>query len=176
MAPIDVRIEVYGDDVTAEQLVATGERAVMMEPLWAEISERLEEIEREQFATDGGRGGRRWPELAMNTMWRKFREHERLDILRATDDMYESLTEGGPQAVRFMTPDSFEFGSTTEQFGLQQGWTPQANFPERLPVDLTIGDELMFSRMMLEYIVGGTDSLGRPFRRNPSTGRFMSLS
>jgi hypothetical protein len=144
-----------------------------MEPLWAEIVKRLEGIEAEQFRTSGGRSGHRWPELEQSTLWRKFREGQNLNILRATDEMYESLVGESDHSVRFMTGDSLEFGSTSEQFGIQQDWHPGNNFPERLPIDLTLSDETLFSRMMLAYIVGEVDSRGQLHFRDPSSGRFL---
>jgi hypothetical protein len=173
MTPIATHIEVYGDKLVEENLISVGERAVSMEPLWAEIVKRLETIEKEQFETSGGRSGHRWPELEQSTLWRKFRQGQNLAILRASDEMYQSLVGDTESSVRFMSADSLEFGSTTEQFGIQQDWRPGNTFPERLSIDLTVSDEVMFSRMMLAYIVGEIDSRGQLHFRDPSSGRFI---
>lgn len=160
-------VEVYGDELVATELLSIGDRAVNLSPLWPEIFRRLERIEHEQFSTEGARSGEAWPELARTTLLRKFRKGQSLDIMRATEALYLSLTGDTTASVRTSGDDWALFGSTLTQFNVQQDRNPSSSFPERLPINITEADSLEVAEIMLGYIMGTRDRVGRS--RKPRT-------
>lgn len=168
MAYAEVRV------LGAEPLIVTFEetarRAMDVSPLGAEIFARFEEITREQFASVGGRAGNVWEPLSYDWLRRKWQAGQRLEILHATDEMFDSLTKTTDESVRVATNDSFEFGSTSEQFNYQQDPDEASvNHPIRRPIDLTARDGEMFAELISAYVVGEVNRAG--MRTTPS-GRF----
>lgn len=167
-------IQVYGDEVVATELEAIGDRAKSLQPLWPWIFQKLEQIEEEQFATEGSRGGSTWEPLSRETLLRKFRTGQSLDILRATEALYDSLTGGAStHAVRTSGDDWAVFGSTLPQMNFQQDRPVGADYPERLPIDLTEQDRIEISQLMLEYIMGVRGRTGRVLPPRGAGGRFV---
>jgi len=167
-------IEVYGDEIVAQEMFSTADRAKDMKPFWPAVQDRLHDIEREQFDSMGSRSGNPWPPLAQSTLWQKFREGENLAMMRATDELYNSLTGLTSHSVRGMGDDYFIFGSTANAMGPQQDHPAGANYPERLPIDLSQQDELEFAEMMLNYIIGTIDRRGRLLPQRGTGGRFTA--
>lgn len=166
-----VSIRVYGDDLVARELDLTGARGESMIGIWPVIEETFEEIEREQFASDGSRGPNGpWPELTQDWMWHKFRTGQSLAILRASEDMEAALTGPSPDSIRATTDDTFEFGADLDQFRIQQDWSSANNFPARYPVDLQEQDELRFAEAILGWVAGTVNTAGQ--RVHPRTRRF----
>lgn len=165
-----VTVEVYGDEIVARELEATAMRALSMEPLWTAIGRRMEEAVAAHFASEGSRSGEPWEPLSNEYMWRKWQQGESLDIMRASEALYNSLTGPGGHSVRAGSADTFVFGSTLPQFAFHQDRPADAPYPERLPVDFTNADELELADMMLSYIVGSLDRFGRQLPRRYPAG------
>lgn len=167
-------IEVYGDKLAEAELIGIGDRAADLRPLWPAVLEMMEEIEKEQFDTQGSRSGSPWPELSRETLLRKFRSGQNMMIMRATDALYDSLTGKTSHSVRTFGSDWAVFGSTLPQMAYHQDRNPSANYPERLPVDLTQQDSLEFAEIMLGYIVGTHGKHGIRLPERGAGGRFVS--
>lgn len=169
-----VTMTAYGEELVAQELFAVGDRGVDMTPLWPAVIARLEEIEREQFASEGARAGNRWEPNAQATQWRKFQAGESLELMKATEALYDALTtSSGPGAVRLPTPYSLEFGaSDLVQFRVHQGNDGAQTYPVRTPIDLTSHDVLDFAMVMAEYVVGTRNAVGAPI--NPASKKFST--
>lgn len=167
-------IEVYGDELVAQELIATGDRAADLTPLWPTVLSRLEEIEREQFDTQGARSGSPWPELSRATLLRKFRKGQNLAIMRASNDLYNSLVGQTSHSVRTFGPDWAVFGSTLPEMAFHQDRSPTADYPERLPVDLNQQDALEIADLMLGYVMGTHSRTGVRLPSRGAGGRFVS--
>lgn len=168
-----VQILVYGDEVVARELDLIGARGESMLGIWPAIQERMEEIEREQFASDGARGpSGPWPDYEQPSTWQwyKFQAGLSLELMRATHATEEALTSETPDSVRLMTDDTFAFGADLDQFRIQQDWSPDNDFPERRPIDFTPRDELAFAETIMGWVTGSVNAAGQ--RINPATGHF----
>lgn len=166
----EVVIQVRGMEVVVEYLEASAVKAGNMHPIWPSIIRRMEQIESEQFATEGARSGNPWAPLSENYMWGKFKAGLSLDIMRATEALEEALTGPGEGATRYETDDTLVFGADLPQFAYHQDRPSDAPYPERLPIDLTARDALQFSEMILGYVAGTVNRAG--LRITPGTGRF----
>lgn len=167
-------VEVYGDEIVATELFDIGDRAGDLTPLWPEIFRRLEVIEKEQFATEGARSGDHWHEQARTTLLRKFRKGQSLELMKATEALYLSLTGETIASVRTSGTDWAMFGSTLTQFNVQQDRNPSSNFPERLPINLTEVDAFEMAEIMLGYIMGTHGKHGIRLPARGAGGRFVA--
>lgn len=165
-----IEVEIYGDKILEEELTGAGLRAEDPLPVWGFIQEKLELIEREQFDTEGGRGGSfgRWAQLDHTYQAWKFTHGLSIETMKATEALYESLTGVTADSVRFATASSFEFGSTLKQFGIHQDPPDDANFRIRYPVDLNQKDLIEMSNLIMNYVVSGE------FSESPTGKRYYS--
>lgn len=151
-----VSVQVLGDKVAERELYFIGDRAVELQPAWLEIANFLQEITKEQFATDGARSGDPWEPLSSGYAFAKWRRGERLEILRASDDMYRELTGGSGSEDTAVFHDEFmTFGSNTPEFIYQQGNLGGGHTPVRLPINLTDADVRTITGMVMDRIISG---------------------
>lgn len=167
-----VIIETYGTELVARELEITGARGGDMRGIWPEIIRRMERMMTEQFATRGLRGREYWPDLSLDWIRRKFQAGMNLNILRATDAMYEALTSTTGDSVREMDSDYLAFGANLPQFRIHQNPPKDANFPTRRPLVFNNRDRNEFAQMMMEWTLGVVNTRGQFI--DPSTGRFAS--
>lgn len=174
-------IRVVGDDTTIVGLEEIAARATNLDPVWPAVFALMEEIESEQYGSQGARGGAPWPDLQQSTLWRKFQAGESLAVMRATDATFQALSGPGPASIRnIVGGHTIEFGADLDQFRIHQDWNPTSNYPMRQPVNFTEPDATAFADMIMSYIVGTADRHGRVSRRYPKGtpgglgGRFVS--
>lgn len=165
-------IDTYGEELVAQELFGVGDRAVDMTPLWPAMIARFEEIEREQFLSDGARGpGGRWEEVSPDWKDRKWKQGLSLETMRATEALYDALATPSGGGTRIFTPYSLQFGaSDLIQFRVHQDNDGTQSYPIRNPIDLTPQDVHDFAMVMLEYVVGTRNAAGAPV--HPKTKRF----
>lgn len=148
-------VEVYGDEMVAEELIQVGSRGADLTPFWPRVVETIQQAEREQFATQGARGPRGpWPELSERWMWHKFQNGMSLEILKATEAMFNALTGMTADSIAEITMDKLEFGADLPQFGFQQAPGTDAPYPPRYPVDLTDVDIHKITQGITAFITG----------------------
>ncbi len=145
--PGTVAVEVIGSEMLAQELVSAGDRSADLMPYWPNVVRRLEDINEEQFATEGARSGAPWMPNSQEWQWFKFQKGLSLDKYKATDAMYEALTGHSPHAIRGYSPDSLSFGADLKQFGIHQS----SIHP---PMELTEADEVELAEGMMTYILG----------------------
>lgn len=170
---ISAQVHTYGAELVAAELEGMAQRASSMRPIWPEVNRRLERIMREQFESEGARGGERWPELSYGWLYHKFRTGQSLTILRASEEMYDALTGTTSDSIRNETDTTFEFGADLDQFRIQQDYSPASNFPERRPINLTMRDEEEFAELFEQYVLGSVNRRGQFINRQ---GRFTGGS
>jgi hypothetical protein len=155
--PLIPQVIVLGDAVAERELYFIGDRAVDLRPAWLDISGYLQDITKEQFATEGARGGSAWPELNNKYAFSKWNRGERLEILRASDAMYKELTggTGWENAFEFFD-ERMEFGSSTPEFRYQQGNEGMGDMPIRQPIVLTDQDVRIISGKIMDRIIFGS--------------------
>lgn len=186
-----VAIEVMGAEMLAQELVRAGDRAGDMTDFWPGVKQRMYQIEREQFATDGRRGPRGpWPENEPFYQFSKFRNDQSLEPLRATEVMMNVLTGkfGGSDKMWTETHDMLTWNVDLDQFAIaQSGSQPHPNEGrQRYPIDLSDEDVREFAELMMEHILmglgngpgpgGGYYAIGKSGRKyyakRDATGRF----
>jgi hypothetical protein len=153
--PGTVAVEVYGADMVAQELLNAGDRAADMMPLWPRIVEALEEIEQDQYESQGRRGPRGpWRDNSQKWSWFKFQHNMSLEVMKATEATFEALTGTTSDSVRDMTPYSLAFGADLPQFAYQQDPPLDAEYPIRYPIDLTSEDVLWITNSIEKFITG----------------------
>lgn len=166
-----VSVQVRGNEVVARELFFVGDAAVNLRPVWEEVAEYLQDATREQFATEGGRGGDPWAPLNNKYAFSKWRRGESLEMLRATDAMYDELTGKGNSNTAFQFFDEYmTFGSDTPQFAYQQGNEGLGDMPIRLPIQLTEADSRVITGMIMDRIISGAGFYA-DLKVSPKTGK-----
>lgn len=91
----------------------------------------------QQFDTEGGHGSGGWKPLAESTILQKERLGLQPEILRATDDLMNSLIDrsDSQHTERRLSADSLAFG-TRVPYAIYHA-TGTVNMPERPPIQLT---------------------------------------
>jgi phage gpG-like protein len=126
-------------DRVARVLTELGDRAyTLVEPM-AEITADMFRIERTIFSSGGRRGGGSWKSLAESTVKRRKGDAR---ILRDTDTLYNSLTEGGaPFQILDINNGGILFGTDrtwaeVHQYGSISAGVPARPFLRFLPNDI----------------------------------------
>lgn len=177
--PGAVFVQVHGEKMVEQTLRDVGLAATDMRPVWPTVIGHLEEIERQQFETRGARAGNRWADLDNYYMFRKFLRGQSLEVMKASEDLYQALTSQTGDSVRDAHDDYLVFGADLPQFGIHQDPPMDANFKIRYPVDLTEADRIDISNLIMEYVLESVNDAvptkaprGRAaFKTSPKTGR-----
>lgn len=150
--------EVHGEVQLNRTFQRWAEHAGDATPAWEEIYSQLIKIEQEQFATEGAAGGEAWAALAASTVAAKARMGLRPEILRATDEMYNSLTnEDDPNQLKIITPSMLAFGSLMPYAKYHQSGT--SHMPQRRPVDLTETHKRKIIKTLQLWLARGPGSI-----------------
>lgn len=166
--PMQAQIFMRGDLKLESRLKQWAARAGDTVPVMEAIIEMLEEKERALFESEGGTGRHGpWQELEDSTKERKESQALYPEILRATDALFDSLTDrSSPHAIREVGPGFVRFGTRLEYASIQaSGFTDRGgNFvPARRPVDFTARDRAESLALIREWITG-IESIGKTFR------------
>lgn len=115
MAQMRISIEVFGDKQIDRELLVRGRRAVFgMQPLYEELGWDLARIMREQFETEGARGGSKWADNEPATDARKVALGQPLKIFQATTELKESFRLWDDKNIYEATPEYLRWGSESE--------------------------------------------------------------
>lgn len=159
MPPV-ITISILGAEPFARELVRGGERATDLRPVWPIAAERIRELNRRMFITQGATGASGgWSPLADSTIARKTRQGLKLDPLIASEALYEAATsyrdenqqvvEGHDYMVFRITGDPGQRGQ------IHQRGAPSVNLPARKIVDWTEDDKQQFVRDIQYYVITG---------------------
>ena len=153
---VELRFAVFGDDQVVRTIDRVEEAAADMRPVWEVLADRFVHLERRQFATEGTYSGG-WAPLSPRYAAWKARAYPGKTILRRTDELWRSLTEG-PE-VRIIEPAFMVLGSAVDYGAYHQKGGP--NLPQRRPVELSENERREWVRIMQRYIVTGSVGAAR---------------
>lgn len=147
-------LEVHGEVQLNRRFIRWIASATDATPAWEEIYLYLLQAEEKLFDSEGQEAGQRWADLAESTVARKAREGLRPEILRATDELRQSLTEiDDVNQLKYITPTSLAFGSTLPYAVLHQSGTFQ--MPQRRPIDLTEKNKVAIMKGLQLWLARG---------------------
>lgn len=172
--PGRVVVEAYGAELVAQELEASGDNAIDVSEIWPGILRYVQDVEKQQFATDGSRGpSGPWPDNTHEWQWHKFTNHLSLEKMRATEAMFRALTSTTKDTIFQPGPDRLELGADLDQFRIWQSGHGAGDDPRpRLPIDLTEQDEILFANTIMVSVIGRLiDADKAPFTLSPKTGR-----
>lgn len=150
-----IEIDFHGERVSRE-ILRTGERAENAQPAFDAIGNRVLRITKLQYATRGTRGGTQWRKLKDTTKARKRRKGLDPRILRATLDLYRSVTnKGDPNMVYRVSDDSFTFGTKVGYLKYHQSKEPRYVLPRRPIFAFTPGDKRDIVKDLQRWIITG---------------------
>lgn len=168
--PVTMRTEIAmrGDVKIMSRLTAWAKRAGDTTPAMKAVEELLEEKERDLFESEGGSGRHgKWQELDDSTKDSKESQALYPEILRATDDLFDSLTDGSSEyAIRDIGPGFLRFGTKLHYAAIQaSGFTSRGgnHVPARRPIDWTQMDRAEVLEILSAWIVG-METAGKRFR------------
>lgn len=148
---VRLRFSFWGD-VQVDRTLARFEHAPEdLRPVWRVLRERFLVAERRQFATQGAYGSGGWTPLSpVYAAW-KARHFPGKTILRRTDELFLSLTQG-PQ-ISIMEPRQAIFGSSVDHGGYHQAGGP--SLPQRRPVELPESERRAWVKVMQRFLATG---------------------
>jgi phage gpG-like protein len=139
-----ITIGVEGQERLERALTGAASDISDYRPHWRAISDEVYSITRNQFATEGGRAGTRWPKRAESTLDRLTSLNRKgfssLALpLRSTDALFNAVTtRNAPHGIYEERSDSLTLGTSLEYAGYHQ--TVTRRMPARKIYDLTEND------------------------------------
>lgn len=146
-----VRFSFYGDVQLERTLLRFSDAAADMRPAWERLRRRFVAGQRRQFASEGGWGSGGWDPLSPRYASWKARMYPGKPILRRTDELYNSLTQG--PAVNVQEAHMAAFGSDVDYGAHHQRGGER--LPQRRPVELPEQERREWMRVIQRYIVTG---------------------
>lgn len=152
----------FGDEQFARELLRFGERAGDLRPAFEDISDDFYDIERQQFASEGGFASAGWPALSENYARWKARNFPGKPILQRTGALMESLTSPfAAGAVHDVTSDTLRLGTDVRSpKGFPYAAThqrPLQGQEQRRPIELREVDRRRWVKLIQAHIVGQRD-------------------
>lgn len=150
--PVRFTLSFWGEhqlDRTLERIEFAGQDAT---PAWEVMAGQFLTAERRQFASEGAFASGGWAPLKPNYAEWKARHFPGKTILRRTDDLWRSLTQG--PAIRILEPTFMVLGSDVDYGAHHQHGGP--NLPRRRPVELTETMRREWVRILQRYLLTGS--------------------
>lgn len=147
--PDFISIQVSGEERLQRALTGMTGDVSDLRPSWRPVSDEVYSIVRNQFATEGGRAGSRWPKRSEKYLDRLTAMNRRgfttiAEPLRRTGALYNAVsTRGAPHGVYDAQADSLTLGTDLPYANIHQRGGPK--MPQRKVYDLTEQD---VSRLM----------------------------
>ena len=142
---------VHGEDRVVTELLRFGDRAGDARPALREVLREMREAVDDRFASEG-RGD--WPALAESTLRAKVAAGLPTQILVATSEMRDSLTqEGHGSGFDIIERDRLIFGSDVPYGMLHQRGT--SKMPQRKVIEFSESDQGTFARTIQDWVVHG---------------------
>lgn len=148
--PVSIRLEVFGDVQLHRTLERFTDAVGDMRPAWSAIRDRFVAMERRQFESEGQAASGGWSPLSPRYAAWKARNYPGKTILRRTDELFESLTEG--PAVYVAEPAWMILGTDVDYARHHQTGGP--NLPQRRPVELPESERDAWAQIMQNHIMG----------------------
>jgi hypothetical protein len=149
-------MELHGEVQLNRRFLRWSQNAADAAPVFENIFAYLLKVEKQQFTTQGAQSGHAWAQLAASTVVQKQREGLRPEILRATDALLGSLTKAGdPNQLKIIQPNMLAFGSMLPYARMHQQPGPEAHYPQRRPIDLTIQNKVTIMKAVQLWLARG---------------------
>ena len=148
-----LQLEVLGETQIDRTFLRLSDTAKNMEPLWERFLKELRDIARLQFESEGSYGSGGWPALAESTIESKQSRGKDNGILRASNDLFNSLTSEGPGSIADISKEWLRYGTSIPYAGFHQSGT--TNMPQRRVVRLPESERRMLVSLMQRYLVTG---------------------
>lgn len=147
-------LDIAGDRQIARELLRVGEHAEDAAPAFRNIADYFRDLEREQFRSEGGSGSGGWPPLAASTLLRKAKLGQPQNILVASGDLRDSLTDAGDeQHIEDVSHDGLLFGTRDPKAKYHQHGT--SRMPQRRPVELSETERRHTLRILQRWVMQG---------------------
>lgn len=162
--PVTLTFRVLGEAQVDRTLAGMEAASRDMRGAFETLRDRFLELERRQFATQGGFSGG-WRPLSPRYAEWKAHHYPGKTILRRTDDLWRSLTEGPDIAI--IEPGYMILGTSVEYAQAHQEGA--GHLPRRRPVDLPERERREWVKVIQSYIrtggVFGVRGVARPVRK-----------
>jgi len=105
---MDLIIDSLGEELVARRLLGVAGRVVDMRAPMRELLDRLRQVERRQFDSQGAYGSGGWQALAPSTVAKKGNDR----ILVDSGALYAAMTGETGDSISVALPDGLDFGTT----------------------------------------------------------------
>ena len=148
--------EIDGDVQVSRKLLRFGQSAQDARPAFNSMIDQIISLTKRQFDTQGVSGSGGWDPLKPQTIAAKLRKNQDPRILRASGNLFESLTSLGAKGQRrIVEPGFMVFGSDLPYSGVHQKGSPGKNIPQRRPIELTRQNRKQLVKTLQRYIMTG---------------------
>lgn len=148
-------MDVAGDAVFVKGIARFTESCRDFTTMWPEIVEDFQQIELEQFATEGARSGNPWAPLSASYERWKMKNFPSSTTLVLTGEMRMAMTNG---LMVDAEPMRLEMRPSLDKTIYHQRGT--AHMPKRKVVDLTDSDKARWVRTIQRYLVDRATEAG----------------
>lgn len=148
--PVALRLELGGDVQLHRTLDRFTEAVGDMRPAWGAIRDRFVRLEQRQFASEGQTASGGWSPLSPRYAAWKAAHFPGKTILRRTDELFNSLTEG--PAVFVSEGQFMVIGTDVAYAAFHQRGGP--NLPRRRPLELPESERDAWAQIMQNHIMG----------------------
>jgi hypothetical protein len=155
---VKLSLTTFGDEQFARDLLRFGERAGDLRPAFEAISDDFYEIEKQQFASEGGFASAGWPALSENYARWKAKHFPGKPILQRSGALMESLTNPfASGAVHEIDRDTLRLGTDVRS---DDGFPypaahqrPLQGQERRRPIELREVDRRRWVKIIQQHIV-----------------------
>lgn len=148
--PFRFTFGILGEDQVDRTFADIEDRVHDWRPAWSALRDRFLVLEQRQFATQGTYSGGWSPLSPKYAAWKHARFPGRT-ILRRTDELYRSLTDG-PQ-IDIREPMFMRLGTAVAHGAFHQSGTE--NMPRRRPVELPASERQNWVKVLQSYATTG---------------------
>lgn len=149
-----IEFDIFGDKQVKRDILRIGARAGNLKPLFFVMAKYFYAIERKQFDSQGGFASGGWDALKDATIRRKAKKNQSTEILRADDVLMKSLTRPNARFSKRTIREGEMFLGTTDPVAVHhQHGAPNANVPQRRPVEFRKQDRVAWVKMLQQYII-----------------------
>jgi phage gpG-like protein len=152
MQPLRLDINVLGEDALNRTILRRSDHVKDFRPAFRKIRDRLRQVARRQFATEGSYGSGGWPDLAESTLARKRAAGQPARILVATGALRDSLTGAGAGSIDLMTTHEMRFGSSVSYGKFHAKGTRK--MPRRSPINMPEAERRAILTELVRHIAG----------------------
>lgn len=153
---LTIEILAIGEVIVQRDLLRFSANVTDFSPAMEAAGTILREATEAQFDTQGSYASGGWPELAAATLAYKARHGLDPRILRATENLFTSLTRKfDARHIEQVSATSLRFGTTLSYAVFHQSTRPRRKIPYRPPVALTEGDKRRIVNEIQRHAVSG---------------------